>query len=362
MKKTALIFFYINIYFAITAETDYQYLEEYKKNTPSQDIKLLMHQLNTNPFSFRTSHDFLQKIADYIKNSSSNDYEKIKKVHDFVSLYLIYDYKAYKASIRPFFPKRIPDQSVNSTTLKRKAVCAGYSILFKYLCDAISIECLYVTGYARGLGWDPFLKEKLHDKKFYHAWNIVKIEDKSYLIDCTWDSVDIEDDEDDYIKIYSSEWLFVKPEHFIHTHFPENPVHQLLKQPKSFSDFNRLPYLRPEGIDYIKITQPTLTKIINANENEIFNIYLEDGDVIKFELYDRYGNKILNQITTNYMNSIPSVLNFYYWNHGKYLLEIYYYNTVSGKSFYVGCFGYIIGAYKDESDEIFWGRIDGLLK
>ncbi len=48
-------------------------------------------------------------------------------------------------------------------------VCGGYAKAFQYLCDQGGIPCYYILGYTPG----------------YHAWNIVTIRGKNYLVDVT---------------------------------------------------------------------------------------------------------------------------------------------------------------------------------
>lgn len=65
-------------------------------------------------------------------------------------------------------------QSSNlSILLSRKAICAGYSLLFKEMMDRQGIECNYIRG---RVGRDR------------HAWNVLIIDRISFPIDLTWDS------------------------------------------------------------------------------------------------------------------------------------------------------------------------------
>ena len=77
-----------------------------------------------------------------------------------------YDYDNYCATT-------IPAESYSSLgALKNKyAVCAGYALTFKLLCETAGLECDYVAGTAGG----------------YHAWNQVKVDGKWYNVDVTWD-------------------------------------------------------------------------------------------------------------------------------------------------------------------------------
>lgn len=65
-------------------------------------------------------------------------------------------------------------QSAYSALVKGRSVCAGYARAFQYLMQQLGIPCYYCTGYA---GED-------------HAWNIVKLDDRYYNVDVTWDDTD----------------------------------------------------------------------------------------------------------------------------------------------------------------------------
>ena len=67
-------------------------------------------------------------------------------------------------------------QNIYGAIVKKQAICDGISDAFKYICNLCNLECVTVDGY---LG-------KFSDER-YHAWNIVKIENDWYLVDCTWD-------------------------------------------------------------------------------------------------------------------------------------------------------------------------------
>lgn len=56
--------------------------------------------------------------------------------------------------------------------VERNAVCHGIACAFKALCDVVGIECIVVCGKAGDGG---------------HAWNIIKIDNYFYHVDCTWD-------------------------------------------------------------------------------------------------------------------------------------------------------------------------------
>ncbi len=52
------------------------------------------------------------------------------------------------------------------------AVCGGYAKAFQYLCDMGGLTCYYILGY-------------VDDYDGYHAWNIVTLQGKNYMVDVT---------------------------------------------------------------------------------------------------------------------------------------------------------------------------------
>ena len=67
---------------------------------------------------------------------------------------------------------------------KRKGVCEHYARLFVELCRYSGIKSTCIAGYVGHSDYQP------EDKRYFaeHAWNSVKIKDKWYLLDATWDS------------------------------------------------------------------------------------------------------------------------------------------------------------------------------
>ena len=67
--------------------------------------------------------------------------------------------------------------NVYGTIMQHYAVCEGYSKSMKYLLDAANIPCVIVCGVA----------QNSNGQAESHAWNYVKLDDKWYAIDATWD-------------------------------------------------------------------------------------------------------------------------------------------------------------------------------
>ena len=73
------------------------------------------------------------------------------------------------------------NQSVYSSLVNGKTVCAGYSRAFQYIMLKLGINVCYVSGDANN--------GKAVDR---HSWNIVKLDGNYYNVDVTWDDLDNE--------------------------------------------------------------------------------------------------------------------------------------------------------------------------
>ncbi|KMN47054.1 S-layer homology domain-containing protein [Bacillus sp. LK2] len=107
--------------------------------------------------------EYVMKQAKAIVSSiiqvGMDDHEKVKAIHDYVVKHVSYDtsYKAYTAY---------------EALVNRSAVCQGYALLTYQLLKEAGIENHFVVGTGDG---QP------------HAWNLVKIDNKWYHLDTTFD-------------------------------------------------------------------------------------------------------------------------------------------------------------------------------
>lgn len=106
-----------------------------------------------------------------------NQKEKYQVIHDFVATWLEYDYDAARDVEYHRYTAAINANDYEQAFETQKAVCGGYASLFYELCKYAGLDCQIVTGDADivGTGYT------------FHAWNIVKYDDKWYHIDVCWD-------------------------------------------------------------------------------------------------------------------------------------------------------------------------------
>jgi hypothetical protein len=177
----------------------------------------------------------LPDLVTELTRNTEDDFLKIKNIHDWIALNIIYDARAYVTGT-------IPDQSVLSVLTMRTAVCEGYANLFQAMCKLAGFDCVKVNGYSRG--YDAMIHtEEIVEPN--HAWNAVLIGGGWYLVDVTWDSGSISAD-GQFIPLYDTGYLFLRPRGMIYTHFPSDPRMQCMSPPLTEEEFRDLPFLTGE--------------------------------------------------------------------------------------------------------------------
>ncbi len=115
---------------------------------------------------YKCSYEQEKKLDKAIKSAINSleltgktEYEKVKAIHDFIINNVSYDTTLSKTSAY--------DALINQT-----AVCEGYAMAAYRMFTEAGLEAKIITGLGNGAP---------------HAWNIVKVEEKWYNIDLTWD-------------------------------------------------------------------------------------------------------------------------------------------------------------------------------
>lgn len=111
----------------------------------------------------------VSQIMDTLALDGKTEYEKVKSIHDYICDNVDYD----RESDDEYWTKYTPYAALCNGT----AVCQGYALAFYRLCKETGLSVRYIPGYGGG---------------GRHGWNIVRIGDVYYNIDCTWDGQDPE--------------------------------------------------------------------------------------------------------------------------------------------------------------------------
>ncbi|MBQ8258561.1 MAG: hypothetical protein IJY97_03270 [Clostridia bacterium] len=118
--------------------------------------------------------DALESVVAQAKEIS-DEYEKIKFVHDYIIEFNTYDFEAYELgdSVDAETDARV--SSAYGALVLGDVMCAGYTRAFDLVMHELGYESFYVSGAT---------------KSGSHAWNLLKIGEDFYHIDLTWDDLD----------------------------------------------------------------------------------------------------------------------------------------------------------------------------
>ncbi len=128
--------------------------------------------------------DFLSDI-----DLSANKEEIELQIHDKLISEVTYDKKLYEATSsvsNTSADSGYPDgATAYGALVTHKAICGGYALAFQYLLQKAGIPCGYLTGVA--YYQEDYQNYSQNKYAYYHAWNLVKINDSYYETDTTWD-------------------------------------------------------------------------------------------------------------------------------------------------------------------------------
>ncbi len=183
-----MLFFYYDMIMldnaATSDDSDYlvgniNFAKEYLK--ANLDETGLSGELIFTPTYFETAEEteyvntHTKEILADLGTSQMSDYSKVKAIHDFVCALITYTDDVDNAS------------SAYSAYARGEGLCNSYALcMYKLLVEA-GVPCHWIGGSA-GTGRDSA----------GHAWNIVKLGDKWYNLDATWDDADDDNISYDY--------------------------------------------------------------------------------------------------------------------------------------------------------------------
>jgi hypothetical protein len=255
----------------------------------------------------------ISELANEITKHLSNEREKLSALITFINSSIEYDWNGLRTEN---YAHNQNDVIQILAGKNRVAVCAGYSNILKELCEIVGIKCRIVTGAAR---------TKLNDIQisvgFNHAWNIVTLDGKDEIYDITWADNG------------KQEWLNVDPQIMIYTHFPIHLADQLLSEPLTKEEFDRLPMVYPkEGSSYADfspregvIFSESVFRIELSGEIKDFKILFYPKEFFNVEYYSEFSeikSYVLKPCTKFHKSFVA----------GKTILEIPLKDDISGVS------------------------------
>lgn len=155
-------------------------------------------------------------IAGYIQKNYKSEKEKLSAIYGWIITNIRYD----KDSMYPINWTLYPDEKIAATLRRKRGVCENYASLFTDLSIKCGFRSYVVSGYTKQSG-------SVHNGG--HTWCAVLLENEWYLCDPTWDAGNSG-------KVI---YFLVSPAQFIQTHFPFDPLWQLLPGAITAQEFRK---------------------------------------------------------------------------------------------------------------------------
>jgi len=249
----------------------------------------------------------LRRLTSELTDSYISEFDKARAIFIWITANVAYDYKfinkrkkikqpKYKAG-KDYKAKQLAweDNYLHKIITKEKAICDGYSRLFKRICGYAVISCSMVDGYTKSEPAQVGTMGTLN-----HSWNAIKIDGNYYFIDATWAAGGCDKTSNGKLgkfKKHFENYYWLTPiDKLFRDHFPKDSVWVR----NSTYAHAKLVYKNEPYINQNR--QPSITII--APETGLLTAKV--GDTIKFKIdYDGVISKL--QVNTN-VKSNPNFL------------------------------------------------------
>lgn len=251
----------------------------------------------------------IDTLQSKLTKASYSDSEKVRSYFYWITQRISYDIEDYHKNTYTYPVTTITDSAAArsfwnehyaSYVLKnKKAVCEGYAVVFKLLCDRANIPCMVIHGSSRGKPSDigkPFKGEG-------HAWNAVKVNGKWRLVDVCWASGYCNDATTKFTKLLDERYYMTPPDIMIYDHYPAIEKWALLKIPPPKNVFTSLPILydkkhllNTKNCSIVGNFESVLGDTINIEVEFIADVHIEAiEDLVSINEYDSKDNFIIHE-------------------------------------------------------------------
>ncbi len=214
----------------------------------SQDLQAVDSIVLSYPSSYKNPSILAKRIA----KDFSTEIEQTRAVYTWITEHIAYSYEESKPTTQIYNSyqndlKLSYDMALRILQTKQ-AICSGYSQLFQSLMNELDIESRIILGTAK-----TSVEDIGKALSIDHAWNMVTIDDKNYLIDATWGAGSWKNG---FIKDPTDFYFMTKPELFAQKHYPEDSKDLLLTKTLSQKEFSSKPLLFSTYMKDINIVTP----------------------------------------------------------------------------------------------------------
>lgn len=230
------------------------------------------------------NHYELKVFTENLVRNEQNELEKARVIYDWITDHISYDIKKYNKGFRiegtnckktGDCEKKIKENEIRileNVLRTGKAICSGYSLLFKKMCDYAGVKSHVIAGYIK----TP--SKNVGSMGIYlHAWNAIEIGHQTYYIDATWASGYCTEDKNgklqEFLRLKNDFYWLTPVNKFTINHYPRYPQ----KVPNfhiSRESYRNQPYIKSGYNPYVDLCFPQ-DGIISACLNDTIQFQFE---------------------------------------------------------------------------------------
>lgn len=201
--------------------------------------------------------DSVEELAERIATDFNTDLERVRAIYSWITNNVAYSYDARSTMSITYSSEKerlaklrqYQERTARITLRSKKAVCHGYSMLFKELCDQMGITNKIVRGFGKS-----FVSDIASEFESNHAWNMVTIDDTDYLLDTTWGAGYMNGNR--FVREVTDIYFLTPPEVFIRNHYPIDTRDTLLDEVISREEFLNGPLVYEAGLADYRLVKP----------------------------------------------------------------------------------------------------------
>jgi hypothetical protein len=161
-------------------------------------------------------------IATYFSAAFEHDEDRLRAVYIWISENIRYEMAIMN---EPGTYKHI-NELVEYALQKRRGICMHIAALYSAVANEMGYPAFLVEGLTRS---------ENEVNPIGHAWNVVLLNDQWYMVDATWGSGYIQNNQ--FIREIDNSYFLATPEKFIYSHFPFDPIWQIQHYPLPLQSF-----------------------------------------------------------------------------------------------------------------------------
>lgn len=255
----------------------------------------------------KTYNGDLKLLVSQLTENCTTETEKARAIFVWITDNIAYDYKAFNKKKLPKRPK--PKKGKNYSDIvaqwkidytdrvlrQGKAVCEGYTMLFKRMCDYAGLQTDMVSGYVK-TGPGDVGRMGILD----HAWNGIILNGNYYFVDVTWAAGTCSENKKGKLKDFTKKlddfyWL-TPTEKFCTDHYPADKTNPGVSN-YPVERYKNNPYIKKNCLSSLTVLYPT-SGVVEAHLGETITFTFEyDKDI--HSIYLSSNTKRLKVLSLN---------------------------------------------------------------